>query len=289
MKKLFFLMSAVFILFLFAPPTFSMTIDPMDSPENLVISLVGSGITISNVTYTGDYDASGYFTGGVDAGIVIENGVVLTSGYAENLDGTSNTSDGITGINYVSGDSTLDALVSPYDTYDATVLEFDFVSVGDSAYFNYVFGSDEYNEYVDSPFNDVFGFFIGVTNVATIPGTTEAVAINNVNLGDYPEFYNNNDPSDLGSPTAYPFEYDGFTDPFTAEITGLTAGDTYHLKLAIADTSDSILDSGVFLQAGSFSETPVDPNTPVPEPATGLLYVLGAVGIAGITRKISKK
>ncbi|MEZ5148253.1 MAG: choice-of-anchor L domain-containing protein [Bacteroidales bacterium] len=45
-------------------------------------------------------------------------------------------------------------------TYDASVLEFDFVPETDTIRFKYVFGSDQYSEWVSSTFNDVFGAFI---------------------------------------------------------------------------------------------------------------------------------
>ena len=44
----------------------------------------------------------------------------------------------------------------------------------------------------------------------------------------------------------------GFTVPLTAEYNGLTCGETYHIKLAIADASDGALNSCVFLEANSF-------------------------------------
>ncbi|MBA2882892.1 hypothetical protein HNR65_003247 [Desulfosalsimonas propionicica] len=278
MKKLLFF-PVFFSLVFLSTSSFAMSVTAFDSATNLANNLVGEGITISNPTYTGAEDASGYFSGGLAAGIGIDSGILLTSGFASNLDGNSNTSGSITGVNYMPGDTDLNNLVSPNSTNDAAILEFDFsLTTGNSAFFNYVFGSDEYNEYVNSSFNDVFGFFFEGENIALIPGTDTPVAINNVNNGLNSSYYNDN----ADTPYPYSFEYDGFTDVLTASISNLTPGDSYHLKLAIADTSDSILDSGVFLQGGSFGDTP--PNQ-VPEPATAILLLTGLAGVAGFRKK----
>jgi hypothetical protein len=161
MRKLNVVALAAILLLGLSGPALSMDITPFDSAENLAESLIGTeDVTISNVSYTGAEEASGYFTGGSAAGIGIESGIVLTSGFASNLQGTSNTSDGITGANGLPGDALLDTLIPGFTTYDATILSFEFtLSAGNALYFEYVFGSDEYNEYVASQFNDVFGFF----------------------------------------------------------------------------------------------------------------------------------
>ena len=276
MKKKFLAVLAIIgiVTFSMVATSSAIVITAMDSAYNLAQALAGDGVTVSNVSYVGANSASGYFTGGIDAGLGFDSGIVLTSGAAANLNGTTNTSDGISTSNGLAGNAYLTAL-GGQTTYDASVLSFDFVSAGDSVYFNYVFGSDEYNEWVDS-FNDVFAFIFNDNNLAVLPDGTP-VSINTINNGDNSSYYNDND-----SNGAFAFEYDGFTNMLTATATGLTIGDTYNISLAIADGNDSALDSGVFLQTGSFSDTPTNP---VPEPSTILLMGIGLLGLAGYNRK----
>ncbi|MEZ6115309.1 MAG: choice-of-anchor L domain-containing protein [Pirellulaceae bacterium] len=124
--------------------------------------------------------------------------------------------------------------------------------------FEYVFASEEYNEYVNSSFNDVFGFFLNGSNIALLPGTSTPVTINNVNGGTNSSYFKNNDPSDFGIPTPYGTEYDGFTQVLEAVAVDLQPGVVHHLKIAIADASDSALDSAVFLRGQSLGAGSAD-------------------------------
>ncbi|HVE65231.1 MAG TPA: choice-of-anchor L domain-containing protein, partial [Thermoanaerobaculia bacterium] len=246
------------------------------TPQQLAQMLAGPGVTVSNVTYTGANIAAGTFSGGLADGLGIDSGVMLTSGNVANGIGP-NDEDGATTCNELPGDPALDAILAgETTTEDATVLEFDFVPATNTVSFRYVFASEEYNEFVNS-INDIFAFFIDGQNVALIPGTSTPVSINTVNLGVNSNFYRNNDPSDLGIPTPFATQFDGFTTVLTATAT-LTPNVSHHIKLVIADASDCVLDSAVFLQAGSFIGQPalsVSKTAPASVPAgSNLTYTL---------------
>lgn len=282
------LLIAAGVFFYSATSSVALTVTPMDSAEEMAQSLAGPGVEISNVSFSGNTVSAGYFSGGYAAGNDISSGLILTTGNAAYAD-SENSSSSTSYRAGTSGNATLETLIPGYRTYDATILSFDFVSTGDSAYFNFSFASEEYTEWVGSSYNDVFGFFVNGENVALIPGTDTAVSINTVSDEANSDLFNDNEISS-GSP--YAFEYDGFTDVFTAAITGLEPGETYSIMLGIADAGDSIYDSAVFIEAGTFSSAPVENVTSpsgAPEPSIGLLAGVGALGAFIRIRKNRKK
>lgn len=163
---------------------------------------------------------------------------------------------------------------------DVATIRFDLVPIGDSVKFKFIFSSDEYPNFVCSNFNDVFGFFIkgpgivgdsmfigtpydGYRNMAIIPGTNLPVAINTVNSGI---------PGNSGTISSCSFTPQGISQfvrndstyhPLysTFKMNGLTKVldakspvfpcETYTLLLSIADVTDRIYDSNVFLEQGS--------------------------------------
>ncbi len=231
----------------------------------LANALIGSesGITIVSATYIGDENAAGLFNGG-DFGI--SEGIILTSGQATNAIGP-NDSEGTTSSNSQPGDPDLDLVAAPFLTQDACILEIEFIPDASSIEFTYVFGSEEYNEWVCSSYNDVFAFYVdGGTysnqNIALLPGTDPPVpvSINNVNNGSVGSSGSmlNCTEDQLANSSFYidnfegtNIEYDGYTVTLSAVI-NVVPGTTYTLKLALADAGDGVLDSGVFLEGNSF-------------------------------------
>ena len=250
----------------------------------LANALAGTGVTISGATLVCANGASGMFDC-VDCNVGLSDGVILTTGSAAGAVGPNNNTE-ISTNNGTAGDADLNALPGVSNTHDGCVLEFDITPVFDEISFEYVFGSDEYLEYV-GPINDVFAFFIsgpgiaGTVNIALVPGTSIPVGISTVNSTSYSAYYNNNGTGAGGvySTDPYYIQYDGFTDVFTATQEVIPC-ETYHLKLAIGDEADHFVDSGVFLQANSLGGTdniafsysggpycPTDPDpVPVPDP-----------------------
>lgn len=253
-------------------------------------SLGGPGVTISNVSYVGAPQAAGTFTGGASS-VGFAAGVILSSGNIADSVGP-NTVDDVTSDFGLPGDADLTAL-STFPTNDAAALKFDFVPDGDKVFFRYVFGSDEYNEFVNSRFNDVFAFFINDVNCATVPGSGGPlpVSVNTVNNGNpfgsapnsNPGLYRNN-AVNPGPPTI-DSEMDGLTVVLTCTAP-VKAHQTNTLRLAIADASDGLYDSVVFIEKGSLStqdpgvnpdltvKKELKPGQPTPKAGGNLYYLV---------------
>ncbi|MBK8657486.1 MAG: choice-of-anchor L domain-containing protein [Bacteroidetes bacterium] len=277
--------------------------------------MAGNGVTISNVTINCPGTSAGTFTCN-NCNIGMSSGIALTSGDINAIAGP-NSQSGAGVDNLAPGNAQLTSLVGGLfaSTYDACVLEFDLQVLSDSVEFKYSFGSEEYLEWVSAGYNDVFAFYIsgpgiaGQQNIALVPGTATPVSIDNVNDVTNSAYYIDNGDGFTAPQNAsnYYIQYDGFTTVLTAKRKNLQPCQTYHLRLAIADAGDGILDSGVFLEANSLTSNGVtvddastnDPNTsnamegcvngkivfridnPVPTPVT-VTYQIGGTATNGL-------
>jgi hypothetical protein len=212
---------------------------------------------------------------GLNSGLVLSTGVVSGSQQPSGL--FNSTGFGTSGDVDIAN---FGANAGQFPTnYDACVVEFDFTpSMSDTIRFTYVLASEEYPEYANTSFTDRFLFLVSensaaYTNIAFLPGTTIPVEINSVNQMINPQYYIDN----LSGPNAGSFVFDAYTTPFEAKFFAQT-GASYHIKLVIADVSDNVFDSAIFLdEQASFN----DINgllTVNGTPAEGILEVFNFVG-----------
>lgn len=240
--------------------------------------LLGGGVTATNITFNGLPADQVYIQAGLYEGpsevVAFNQGVVLA---------TSNVNHVLTGSELGATPNISDAdlaIIAGHVINNAAVLEFDFVVNSDSIKFNYVFASDEYPSFTCSSYNDPFGFFISgpgidgggvfennAMNIALIPGTNTPVAINTVNSGTASGGY---DPQTCAqanpdwvehsqlyfqqnsNPGSNEVSYPGMTTTLTA-LASVECGEQYHIKMAVGNASDQGYQSGVFLEAGSFT------------------------------------
>ena len=266
--------------FIISLPVYAQTTDQSFTVEQYVTEvLIGDGVNVSNITYSGGMDQLGYMSGAegvfsVGAGLVLstDNALNLTdpncgANICADCPGNGVDADLLDVANSVP--PLIGQSFSVSSVNDLCILEFDFEAGGDSIAFNYVFGSDEYLEWVNSSYNDIFAFFLsgpgitgpyaapagfpdGAINIAQVPESDPLlpVTISSVNDVTNPMYYVDNFNNDG-------ICIDGYTQAFTASAQ-VQCGETYHIKLAIADGSDTALESFVILEEGSFASNAID-------------------------------
>ncbi|HET8837601.1 MAG TPA: choice-of-anchor L domain-containing protein, partial [Flavobacteriaceae bacterium] len=226
-----------------------------------------SGITWSTGTNFGEENGIAYFNGN-NSSFPIAAGIVMSTGNAMEAPGPETGTQSSGGW---PGDSDLLAIaqtipnVNTSDTNDATIIEFDFLSFANELSFNFLFAAEEYGTY-QCGYSDVFAFLLtdsngNTTNIAVVPGTSPPVPIAVTTVKN--DLYNGGCPSaneqyfdtyygSGGANVAYaPIDFKGHTVLMTASAP-IIPGETYHIKLAIADANDNLFNSAVFLEAGSF-------------------------------------
>ncbi|MDP4827925.1 MAG: HYR domain-containing protein, partial [Flavobacteriales bacterium] len=260
---------------LFTTASAQLVVDQNASIAAMQNLIEGTGLTISNFTITaGQNQQYGTFTYTPDGVLGLDQGIILSTGTCNQAIGPNNTGESSSNRpDYADPDI---LLLSPLASRDACVIEFDVVPKCDTLQIDFVFASEEYNEWVCSDFNDAFAFFVsgpgiagpfsnGAENFAILPDGT-GVAIGSVNNGTPG---GGMDPANCQSLANAAFftdntggvnlQHDGFTVPLSAKGVVVPC-QTYHVKLVIADAGDSSWDSAVFLKSFSCPGQLVDIN-----------------------------
>lgn len=253
----------------------NITVNESFTPQQLIENiLVNSGcVSVTNFSASGGNFGTGelsygYFNANGSA-FPFQEGILLSTGKLNSAIGpNSNFSDDTNGSGWA-GDSDLNSALGLSNTFNASVLEFDFIPNANTISFEYIFSSEQYLLNPSSGqcnFTDGFAFLLKEAsattyqNLALIPGTTTPVRVNTVrgsgtNCPSANEAY-----FDAFNTGNYPTAFDGQTKILTAQ-SAVTPGVTYHIKLVIADEGNGRFDSGIFLRAGSFiSEKDLGPD-----------------------------
>lgn len=223
---------------------------PIDNLEMMIANIFGvqcEGVTVTGVSQfiqsIGRFEHGDVI--GLNSGLVMSTGLIMNNNQA--YYNQSSYDMGIPGDNDIYQYGIMNGL--PAQNYDATYVMFDFVPViTDTVSFEYILASEEYPEYSPSEFTDRFMFLVSENggnyqNIAFLPGSVStAVEINTVNPTVNPQYYVNN----AVGPASQFFVYDGYTVPFEAKFYA-QVGSTYSIKLVIADISDGVYDSALFL------------------------------------------
>jgi gliding motility-associated-like protein len=220
--------------------------------ENISILGSVSGNLDSNDSSYGYFDGTG-------TSFPFKEGIVLSTGSLNNVPGPNLTLSDDDAPNW-NGDVDLNNIFGINNTINATVLEFSFVPQTDYITFSYIFASEEYFEGNPSvcEFSDVFAFLIRPVggqyqNIATVPGTNTPVQVSTVNPGVEGEcepengiFFNQYNS------VFSPINFNGQTRVLNAEA-NVISGQTYEMKLVIADVSNYRYDSAVFIEGESLN------------------------------------
>ena len=243
------------------------SVDESYTPQQLVQNkLINSpctnvfNVSVSGGNFTTGEKSYGYFEAAGSA-FPFANGIVLTTGKTANTIGPNASLSDDGGNMGWNGDSDLNQALGLSNSFNATVLEFDFIPLGDHISFDYIFSSEQYllNPSANQcNFTDGFVFLLKEAtattyeNLAIIPGTTTPVKVNTVRGPGTLCPPANANYFDAFNTTEHPTNFNGQTKVMTAQA-DVTPGTTYHIKLAIADEGNYRYDSAIFLGGGSFN------------------------------------
>ncbi len=227
-------------------------ITPNVGTTGIINSVSATGFVVSNVTIHCNSNAYGTFNGGTSAGFGLNSGLLLSTGLTSEIGstGTNQNDDFDHSFGTTSTDPQITSVIGTgVSIFDPCIVEFDIIPQCGTITLTFVFGSDEYTNWVSQGFNDGFGFFVSGpnpaggsytnTNIATLPNGT-LVSIDNVNTTTNSSYFTNNNNGSSNN------HLDGFTKLITSIVTVVPC-QTYHFKLVIADAGDGQVDSAVLL------------------------------------------
>ncbi|MGX1929531.1 choice-of-anchor L domain-containing protein [Flagellimonas sp. 2504JD4-2] len=260
MKKTSFLTLLLF--FGFATSVAQITVDQNYTVERLVREVLVNSSCAETSNYRSSTGTSfgingiGYFNNN-GSSFVYGEGIVISTGDAKDAVGPNIDIKSSGPLEWLGDDDLLEITRVP-SLFNASYIEFDFIPQTNRISFNFLFASEEYSEAFQCVYSDVFAFILtdsngNSKNLALVPGSEDRVSVTSIRPGvpDMCSARNRNFFGGINGPASN-ISMTGKTKSMVAQ-SNVNPGETYTIKLVIADNLDAELDSAVFLEGGSFS------------------------------------
>jgi hypothetical protein len=219
---------------------------------DVLVDDVGSNLLVSNSKFNGIEKACGVFDHGIDSGLLMMEGVVLTTGENDSWNAGDN-SDETSTIWCSAGSLDLDLEKVGRFTEDAASLEFDVLPGFGQLEIVYQFASEEYDEYINQ-YNDTFIISVNNVIVSRMPDCDKIISVDSVNLTEGAYLFLDDELDIINMVTGgfedQQLEYDGITVDLKAHVL-VSPGAVKRVKLTIADVNDGKLDSALFIKKSS--------------------------------------
>lgn len=248
------------------------TYTPTDLINSVLIDspcLTATNVTASTGSDFGSTNGIGYFEN-FNPNFPFTRGIVLMTGDVTKVPSPNNAvlSDGTAAW---PGDAELEAnLLSQsgvtINSVNASSIQFEFIASNNSISFDFIFASEEYGT-SQCNYSDAFAFLLqnvttsgANTNIALVPPASANIPVSVATIRN--SLYNDQcpsvNPSFFGSYNGSGFgpaiNFNGQTVQMTATASGLIVGNTYRIKIVIADGGGNVgYDSAIFLKANSFN------------------------------------
>lgn len=251
------------------------------SALDMALEIFGAGALVDDARYIGWSQSSAIFSGGdsiapgatpADRGVILSTGRVTdytqSSGDPNRSPSTSTNTPGR------DNDALLNA-VAGATTFDAAILEVDFIPTGNVMTLQFQFASEEYPEFTGSEFNDLFAIWMNGALVAS--PVFNVAQVNAINTATNANLFQNNTGDDFNT------EMDGLTVTLSVTMP-VNVGEMNTLRIAIADVSDSSYDSNILIAANSAQTTLIAQDDAIThlEGRTVTLDVLANDGTGGV-------
>ena len=211
--------------------------------------IFGSGTSVTGATYAGDPLSAGIYSNGTATSPGVtpgDTGIIMSTGFVDSFTNESgeanqlvNTSDDTAGLDFVPLYNTTAGI----RTFDSSTLDVDFVPDSSVLTMDFVFTSEEYQEFENQIYQDFVGVWVNGERVLIEVGDGDIDPCNS-NSSSYINLFVQIQTDDFNT------EMDGLT--ITLSLTmNVNPGEVNSLRLAIADVFDPNYDSSVLVAANA--------------------------------------